>query len=373
MALDFLAGCTGGIAGVMVGYPLDTIKVHLQTQDVTNPKYRGTWHCFTTIVRQQSFSGLYKGMTSPLAGVAVVNAILFGVYGNVQNILPKQWNPSLNVFIAGASAGMVQSVISSPMELAKTRMQLQDSSGSDLKSTTKTATNLSDRTKQLTQPVSSSIRRSPQYKNPLQCLAHLHQTEGFRGVFRGYSITLAREIPAFGSYFVSYDWFCRLLSGHSKDAEMGAIPVMLAGGLSGVTSWVITYPLDVVKSRVQADGFLGPKQYNGTIDCFIKSYQNEGLNAFSRGLTSTVIRAFPTNAATFLAVSMTFKFFGPIMERPQSDKQESLGKVIIEVKDKKKFEELHLHSQSGRIFGQDDVNKMAEISRLTTYAEATFW
>lgn len=307
-------------------------------------------------------------MTSPLAGVAVVNAILFGVYGNVQSSLPKHWNSSVNVFIAGASAGMVQSVISSPMELAKTRMQLQENSNGSKSSTTES--NLRNRTSNNTRQISNKC--NVMYKNPLHCLHHLHRTEGFRGVFRGYGITLCREIPAFGSYFVSYDWFCKLFSGFSTDAEMGTIPILLAGGMSGVTSWVITYPLDVVKSRVQVDGFLGPKQYNGSIDCFIKSYQNEGLNAFSRGLTSTVIRAFPTNAATFLAVSLTFKFLGPIIEKPHTAKTDNVSKVIIEVKDKK-FEELHLHSKSGRIFGQDDVNKMSDIGRLTTYAEASFW
>lgn len=46
----FSAGC----AGVVVGYPLDTIKVHIQTQDFRNPKYTGTWHCFRTILARDS-------------------------------------------------------------------------------------------------------------------------------------------------------------------------------------------------------------------------------------------------------------------------------------------------------------------------------
>lgn len=38
----------------MVGYPLDTIKVHMQTQDYRKPKYRGNWHCFRTILAKES-------------------------------------------------------------------------------------------------------------------------------------------------------------------------------------------------------------------------------------------------------------------------------------------------------------------------------
>ncbi|EFN76176.1 Mitochondrial carnitine/acylcarnitine carrier protein CACL [Harpegnathos saltator] len=43
-----------GSAGVVVGYPLDTVKVHMQTQDCRNPKYRGTWDCFRTILAKES-------------------------------------------------------------------------------------------------------------------------------------------------------------------------------------------------------------------------------------------------------------------------------------------------------------------------------
>lgn len=45
-----IAGC----AGIVVGYPLDTVKVHMQTQDCRNPKYRGTWDCFRTILANES-------------------------------------------------------------------------------------------------------------------------------------------------------------------------------------------------------------------------------------------------------------------------------------------------------------------------------
>jgi len=43
-----------GCAGIMVGYPLDTVKVHMQTQDYCNPKYRGTWDCLRTILAKES-------------------------------------------------------------------------------------------------------------------------------------------------------------------------------------------------------------------------------------------------------------------------------------------------------------------------------
>ena len=43
-----------GGAGVLVGYPLDTVKVKIQTQDPTGGgvKYRGTFHCLTELIKE---------------------------------------------------------------------------------------------------------------------------------------------------------------------------------------------------------------------------------------------------------------------------------------------------------------------------------
>ncbi|XP_054005038.1 mitochondrial basic amino acids transporter-like isoform X1 [Hylaeus anthracinus] len=269
MALDFVAGCVGGCAGVVVGYPLDTIKVHMQTQDYRNPKYKGNWDCFRSILAKESVVGLYRGMSSPMAGVGLVNAIIFGVYGQTQKHIP---NPDslFAHFIAGTLAGIAQTPICSPIELTKTRMQLQVS--------------------------------STRFSGPLQCLKHTYKYEGIRGVFRGLGITFLREAPSFGIYFTTYEALTK--TSENKPVSTGCM--LLAGGLAGSASWMITYPLDVVKSRIQADS----KRYAGMLDCLKQSVKAEGYSCLYRGLGSTILRAFPTNAVTFAVVAWTFRIFG---------------------------------------------------------------
>ncbi|XP_027015935.1 mitochondrial basic amino acids transporter isoform X1 [Tachysurus fulvidraco] len=275
MALDFAAGCMGGAAGVLVGHPFDTVKVRLQVQNVDKPLYRGTYHCFQSIVHQESIFGLYKGIGSPMMGLTFINAIVFGVQGNAMRMLGK--DTPLNQFLAGAAAGAIQCVICCPMELAKTRMQLQGTG--EKKSSRK------------------------MYKNSLDCLVRIYKKEGIRGINRGMLTTIIRETPGFGVYFLAYDVLTRSLGCEADDLYI--IPKLLfAGGMSGIASWLSTYPVDVIKSRLQADGVGGEYKYNGIMDCVRQSWQREGWRVFSRGLTSTLLRAFPVNATTFATVTL---------------------------------------------------------------------
>lgn len=126
------------------------------------------------------------------------------------------------------------------------------------------------------------------------------RNEGFRGVFKGLSVTGAREFLGYGFYFATYEV---LTKTSAEEAPVGTPMMLFAGGMSGTVSWVLTYPIDVVKTRFQAD--MG--RYSGVVDCLKKSVQNEGLSCLSRGLTPTIIRAFPTNAITFTVVTLVMR------------------------------------------------------------------
>lgn len=90
-------------------------------------------------------------------------------------------------------------------------------------------------------------------------------------------------------------------------ANPTALHTLFAGGMAGTVSWLLTFPIDTVKSRLQADGMSGKPIYSGILHCARHGYEAEGLAFFSRGLASTLIRAFVMNAATFLVVSYTIK------------------------------------------------------------------
>lgn len=237
-------------------------------------------------------------------GVSVVNAIVFGVYGNTQRNLPNP-NSIASHFIAGSTAGFVQTFVCSPMELVKTQLQLQGQGKSEGK---------------------HAIASKYRYTSASDCLRRLYQNYGIRGVYRGLSITLAREIPSLGMYFASYEYMHQKYFPEPESSS--PLKVLCAGGCAGMCSWIFTYPIDVIKSRFQGDGYDGHYKYSSVKDCIVKSYRKEGYSVFSRGLTSTIVRAFPTNAATFLAVSYSLRLIN--YEMHHQDIPESEIDILFE-------------------------------------------
>uniref|UniRef100_A0A672M767 Solute carrier family 25 member 29 n=1 Tax=Sinocyclocheilus grahami TaxID=75366 RepID=A0A672M767_SINGR len=140
---------------------------------------------------------------------------------------------------------------------------------------------------------SLTLHRQKMYRNSLDCLIRIHRKEGVRGINRGMVTTVIRETPGFGIYFLAYDTLTRAL-GCDADADYIIPKLLLAGGMSGMASWISTYPVDVIKSRLQADGVGGANRYDGIVDCVRQSWRREGWRTFTRGLTSTLLRAFPT-------------------------------------------------------------------------------
>ncbi|KAK2568682.1 Mitochondrial basic amino acids transporter [Acropora cervicornis] len=275
MALDFMAGCLGGLSGIVVGHPFDTVKIRLQTQ--VTKRYAGTVNCFAQIVKQETVFGLYKGMLSPLAGVGVINAIIFGIQGNLLRIL----EPGLpSQCIAGGIAGAVQSVVCCPLELAKTRAQVQQ----------------------------LGFRAHKKYHGSFDCLQEIFRQNGVRGCYKGMTLTILRETPSFAIYFGTFELFCASMTPHGSSIDcISPLGLLFAGGMSGIASWFFTYPIDIIKSRFQADGDGKDRKYHSIMDCIKKTYRIGGLRAFSQGLTATIARAFPTNAATFATVTITLR------------------------------------------------------------------
>ena len=100
-------------------------------------------------------------------------------------------------------------------------------------------------------------------RGPLDCARQIWRAEGIRGIFRGLNITIVREIPAFGLYFSSYEAMTR-----RQDATkpLSTIHMMTAGGCAGICSWLFTYPIDFLKSRLQVSWLITHTPTSAIVD-----------------------------------------------------------------------------------------------------------
>lgn len=188
------------------------------------------------------------------------------------------------VALGGFGTGMLQSLILSPVELVKIRLQLQNV-----------------QTKLPHQVLDS-------HKGPLTVAKSIWKTEGLRGMYRGLTITALRDAPAHGFYFWTYEYMREQLHPDCRKTGQESLRTMLlAGGFAGVASWVCCYPLDVVKTRLQAQSSYVPLKYSGIVDCFRKSVNEEGYHVLWRGLGTAVSRAFVVNGAIFAAYEVALR------------------------------------------------------------------
>jgi solute carrier family 25 carnitine/acylcarnitine transporter 20/29 len=127
---DLIAGSLGGAAQVIVGQPLDTVKTRAQIA----PKgmFNGPLDIIKQTARREGFLAFYKGMASPLFGIAAVNSLLFASYSASKRLVSPYPQLSLSqTALAGGIAGAANAVLASPVEMFKVRMQGQYGAATD--------------------------------------------------------------------------------------------------------------------------------------------------------------------------------------------------------------------------------------------------
>lgn len=135
----------------------------------------------------------------------------------------------------------------------------------------------------------------------------VYQEAGIRGIYKGTVLTLMRDVPASGMYFMTYEWMKDFLTPEGKSvSDLSAPRILVAGGFAGIFNWVVAIPPDVLKSRFQT---APPGKYpNGFRDVLRELIREEGIASLYKGFTAVMIRAFPANAACFLGFEVAMKF-----------------------------------------------------------------
>lgn len=114
-------------------------------------------------------------------------------------------------------------------------------------------------------------------------------------------MTLLREAQAYGVWFLTFEYLMNADAARNKIArsEISTPKIALYGGLAGEMLWIASYPFDVIKSKMQTDGFGKDQRYRSMRDAFGQTWAKEGFRGFWRGIMPTLVRAMPVSAGTF--------------------------------------------------------------------------
>lgn len=274
---DLLAGTAGGITQVLVGQPFDTTKVRLASDSLG--KYNGALDVVKKLVKEEGPRAFYKGMLTPLVGVGACVSIQFSVNEYMKRVVfknEKQLSGS-QFYISGSAAGLANSVLASPIEHIRSRLQTQ---------------------------ITGNL-------GPLDVFKSVYKKSGLAGIMKGFVPTAVREAHGMGIYFLTYEYLVKRETTE-KNIQRFDIPgykLCLFGAASGYAMWFTVYPIDFVKSRLQTDNLENPK-YKGIKDVVKYTFKTEGIKGFFKGFTPTILRAAPANAATFYAFELALRALG---------------------------------------------------------------
>ena len=71
------------MSGVLASYPLDTIKIRMQTQDISKIYYKNSLDCVKQMYKKDGIKVFYRGIEAPLLTYGIIKSITFGSYGNL--------------------------------------------------------------------------------------------------------------------------------------------------------------------------------------------------------------------------------------------------------------------------------------------------
>ncbi|KAI9769689.1 MAG: hypothetical protein M1840_003926 [Geoglossum simile] len=296
---DVAFGSAAGIVGKVVEYPFDTVKVRLQSQPDHLPlRYVGPIDCFRKSFRDDGgLRSLYRGISAPLVGAALETSSLFFSYRIAQHFListlystPSETMPAPSLGIpalvaCGAASGAFTSLILTPIELIKCKMQV---------------------------PAATSPAQ-----RPLSLITSIYHHQGLLGFWRGQLGTLIRETGGSAAWFGSYEGVSAAFRHYlprkstlsvdpSESSSEGSIlPVyqqMIAGACAGVAYNFLFYPADTIKSRMQTEevvALIGGRSKASFLGVGRTVWRLQGMKGLYRGCGITVFRAAPSSAFIF--------------------------------------------------------------------------
>lgn len=248
-------------------------------------RYRGLWSSLVRIAREEGVRALWKGHVPAQALSVVYGTAQFSTYECVNIWLRHSMYPSQNVssslvaVLAGGCAGVVATSLSHPVDVVRTRLVAQ-----------------------------GEPRR---FSSIYSVCRHMCVCEGLSSFLRGFTPAVLLTSPYTALQFGAFSVCSRLCTLIPLMEEKPGSRALCAGFMAGLLSKTAVYPLDVIKKRMQIQGFdagtsnFGKvRVYSSWVQCVRVTVGEEGWRGLYRGLAASTVKSAVTTALHFCFYEM---------------------------------------------------------------------
>ncbi|KAF8195817.1 mitochondrial carrier [Mycena galopus ATCC 62051] len=300
-ALKFLLA--GGIAGAVsrtCTAPFDRLKIFLITRPpdlggvpiTPKPGLGGARIIAGAVARIYAEGGVLAFWTGNGLSVAKImpeSAIKFFSYESSKRAFAKYWDKvddsrdisGVSRFLSGGIGGLTSQLSIYPIETLKTQMM---SSAGQLKA----------------QGGVDALKKHGQ-TNLVAAARHLWALGGFRAYYRGLTIGLVGVFPYSAIDMSTFEALKLAYVRSTGKDEPGVLALLAFGSISGSVGATSVYPLNMVRTRLQASGSTGhPQTYTGPWDVMSKTWERDGWRGFYRGLAPTLAKVVPAVSISYV-------------------------------------------------------------------------
>jgi len=204
----------------------------------------------------------------------------------------KQQANFLLDFLAGGVSGAIAKTCTAPIERVKLIIQTQDANP---------------------RIISGEV---PRYSGIASTFTRVYQEQGLRAFWAGNGVNIIRYFPTQAFNFAFKDSIKAMFPRYDAKTEFWKFFAvnMASGGLAGAGSLCFVYPLDYARTRLASDVGKGKKQFNGLIDCLVKtSSGTRGPLALYNGFGVSVVGIIPFRG-TYFGVNDTLNGLNPFQK-----------------------------------------------------------
>lgn len=272
----------GGIAGAVsrtATAPLERLKIIQQVR--STKKYNGVFNSLRTIYYEQGLKAMWRGNFVNVIRIIPYSAIQFSSFDVYRRYLAPN-NESHKLLVAGGLAGTTSMIVSYPLDFARSVLAAQT--------------------------------KNRIYNGMYDVLRQSYRQFGIYGWYKGLGLSLSGITPYIAINFTVFDFLKRTYMPNKNHPYFDLINLGM-GAFAGGFAVSITYPTDALRRKMQLNGLVGLKtqQYKNSFDCIKRTYHEEGVKGFYRGLAPCYLKVIPSMAIAFMTyehLKRAWKFNG---------------------------------------------------------------